>query len=70
MGRFNDLWASGKFALKRNQEAEESRMQEARARAQELAPDMAIDPNSKEIFNALKAKRGQETGRWLNGLVP
>jgi hypothetical protein len=70
MGRFNDLWASGKFALKRNQEAEESRMQEARARAQELAPDMAIDPNQKEIFNALKAKRGQETGRWLNGLVP
>jgi hypothetical protein len=70
MGRFNDLWASGKFALKRNQEAEESRMQEARARAQELAPDMAIDPNSKEIFNALRAKRGQETGRWLNGLVP
>lgn len=70
MGRFNDLWASGKFALKRNQEAEESRMQEARARAQELAPDMAIDPNQKEIFNALKAKRGQETGRWLNGSVP
>lgn len=70
MGRFNDLWLSGKFAVKRNQEAEESRMQEARARAQELAPDMAIDPNSKEIFNALRAKRGQETGRWLNGLVP
>lgn len=70
MGRFNDLWASGKFALKRNQEADESRMQEARARAQELAPDMGIDPNSKEIFNALRAKRGQETGRWLNGLVP
>jgi hypothetical protein len=70
MGRFNDLWLSGKFALKRSQAADESRMQEARARAQELAPDMAINPDSKEIFNALKAKRGQETGRWLNGLVP
>ncbi|MFA6210046.1 MAG: hypothetical protein WCT03_26315 [Candidatus Obscuribacterales bacterium] len=70
MGRFNDLWASGKFALKRNQEADESRMQEARARAQELSPDLAIDPDSREIFDALRAKRGQETGRWLNGLVP
>ncbi|MBP9091874.1 hypothetical protein KBI23_12690 [bacterium] len=70
MGRFNDLWLSGKFAVKRNQEADESRMLEARARAQELAPDMAINPDSKEIFNALKAKRGQETGRWLSGLVP
>jgi hypothetical protein len=49
MGRFNDLWASGKFALKRNQEADESRMQEARARAQELAPDMAIDPNQRNL---------------------
>lgn len=70
MGRFNDLWASGKFALKRSQEVDESRMQEARARAQELSPDLIIDPDSREIFDALRAKRGQETGRWLNGLVP
>lgn len=70
MGRFNDLWASGKFALKRNKQAEEARMQEARVYAQELAPELAVDPNSKEIFNALRAKRGQETGRWLSGLVP
>ncbi|CAN5296493.1 hypothetical protein BH11CYA1_BH11CYA1_31440 [soil metagenome] len=70
MGRFNDLWASGKFVAKRSQEADESRMQEARERAYELAPELAVAPESREVFDSLRAKRGQETGRWLVGLVP
>lgn len=70
MGRFNDLWASGKFAVKRNEEFEESRQQEARDMARELSPDLAVPVASRDVFDALKAKRGQETGRWLNGLIP
>ncbi len=70
MGRFNDLWASGKFAMQRNKEADASRLREAAERASELSPELAVPDSSKAIFDALKAKRGQETGRWLNGLLP
>ncbi len=70
MGRFNDLWASGKFVMQRNKEADQSRMREATERAAELSPEFSVPEGSQVIFDALKAKRGQETGRWLNGLLP
>jgi len=58
MGRFRDLWASGKFEIKEKAQFEEFRKQEAVDLMQELSPD------------ALKSKRGAETGRWLSSLVP
>ncbi len=70
MGRFNNLWASGKFAIKRNQEFERAQMEQAVKMAAEFAPEYAVPENSRQIFDALKAKRGQETGKWLNGLMP
>lgn len=70
MGRFHDLWASGKFAVKRSQEFEREQMEQAVQSAAQLAPEYAVPEDSRQIFDALKAKRGQETGRWLNGLVP
>jgi len=70
MGRFNNLWASGKFAIKRSQEFERSQMEQAVKMASEMSSEYSVPENSREIFDALKAKRGQETGRWLNGLMP
>jgi len=65
MGRFSDLWASGKFILKDKQEREQFQQQQAASEYQGDQPEFAIPDSAKVIFDALKSRRGQETGRWL-----
>ena len=73
MGRFRDLWASGRFMAKAKDvepQAEQQQPQAADAIAlgQDLGPEYAISENSRNILAALSTRRGQETGRWLMGL--
>jgi hypothetical protein len=70
MGRFRDLWASGRFAIKQKQEDVGQQEHEALDMIHELQPDYAVSDASKVILDALKSRRGQETGRWLKALVP
>ncbi|MGH9548899.1 MAG: hypothetical protein ACRD3W_05965, partial [Terriglobales bacterium] len=76
MGRFRDLWASGKYvaSTKRpDEQAPESfevqQEREAIAAMKEL-DQFAVPESSKQILAALSSRRGQETGRWLKDLVP
>ena len=68
MGKFSDLWASGKFAIKARAEQDERDQSEAAHIFQELSPEIGVPEGTKAIFDALKSKRGQETGRWLREL--
>lgn len=69
MGRFRDLWASGKFVLQAKKE--ESKFQEVEAvhLLQQMSPELGVSDSTKAIFDALKSRRGQETGRWLRDLA-
>ena len=68
MGRFSDLWASGKFAVKARAEQDERDQTEAAHIFQEMSPELGVPEGTKAIFDALKSRRGQETGRWLREL--
>jgi len=70
MGRFRDLWASGRFAIKQKQEDVDQQQHEALDMIHELSPDYAVSEASKVILDALKSRRGQETGKWLKAMVP
>jgi hypothetical protein len=70
MGRFRDLWASGRFAIKQKQDEVDQQEHEALDMIHELSPDYAVSEASKVILDALKSRRGQETGKWLKALVP
>jgi hypothetical protein len=66
MGRFRDLWASGKFTLKDQKEQTAYQAeQEGNNMFDDLSPEFAVPDSTKAIFDALKSRRGQETGRWL-----
>lgn len=73
MGRFRDLWASGRFMDKANDlqpkaEQQQPTTSDAVALGREIGPEYAISENSRTILAALSTRRGQETGRWLMGL--
>lgn len=70
MGRFRDLWASGRFAIKSKEEDFGQQQHEALEAMHELGADFAVSDASKVILDALKSRRGQETGKWLKSLVP
>jgi hypothetical protein len=70
MGRFSDLWATGKFIAKDREETEKSQQQEALHMFQDLSPEMAVPESTRQIFDALKARRGAETGKWLREMAP
>jgi len=70
MGRFRDLWASGKFVITANDEMAELQQQGVAQLFEALSPDLAVPDHTREIFDELKARRGQETGRWLREMAP
>lgn len=71
MGRFGDLWASGKFTFYEKKKKEgpapdENRPMDIIAAA---LPELDISSSSREVLRELQSRRGQETGRWLKGLA-
>lgn len=75
MGRFRDLWASGRFMANANSaqptpadDHPQPSASDAIALGQDIGPEYAISENSRNILAALSTRRGQETGRWLMGL--
>jgi|AGTN01.3.fsa_nt_gi hypothetical protein len=68
MGRFRDLWASGKIAIKHQKEFEGYVEKEGRDLIPELMPGLEVNPDSQQVFSNIKSRRGQETGRWLRDL--
>lgn len=70
MGRYRDLWASGKFVLKARAEEDRAQHQSAFVQYKQQSPEIASTDGSSAVLNALKSRRGQETGRWLRELVP
>lgn len=68
MGRFRDLWASGKIAIKHQKEFEGYVQKEGRDLIPELMPGLEVNPDSQQVFSNIKSRRGQETGRWLRDL--
>lgn len=70
MGRFRDMWASGKLSTGKKSTFEDQQEHEALEGMHELSPDFAVSESSRLILDSLKSKRGQETGRWLRGLIP
>jgi hypothetical protein len=73
MGRFSDLWKSGRFVTKEKPQPAQAPAPKAADPASmadlDLGADYGIPENSRQILAALSSRRGQETGRWLNSLV-
>jgi len=69
MGRFRDAWATGKFINKDRKIAAHDQERAAENLILDLSPELAVPESAKEIFAALKSRRGQETGKWLNNLA-
>ncbi len=70
MGRFGNLWASGKFVTAKQEEPEKFQEQETIDVLATVSPEFNVSSASREILNALKPRRGQETVRWLRDLAP
>lgn len=70
MGRFGDLWASGRFVNLAKAEAPARETEEAAHKMKEVDERYAISEESKTILAALSSRRGQETGRWLAAVIP
>jgi hypothetical protein len=70
MGIFRELWASGKFVIKDQKEAEGLNERESRQQAEAVSLERGRAERSKAILGQLKPRRGQETGRWLREMAP
>ena len=70
MGRFRELWSSSKFVAKMRADADSSSQTDALRMYQELSPEFAGGGGSRGVLDAIKSRRGQETGRWLRELAP
>lgn len=69
MGRFGDLWASGKIIKREQAEQAARRVEDAVSAMEDLSPASALSGASAQILAALQSRRGQETGRWLKGMA-
>lgn len=71
MGRFGDVWKSGKFSINAKQEAssEQGLSNEVVSMMQEVSPEFGLTEASNVVLSALKSRRGLETGRWLSTLA-
>jgi hypothetical protein len=70
LGRFRELWSSGKFVAKMRADADGCRQTDALRMYQELSPEFAGGGDSREVLDAIKSRRGEETGRWLREMAP
>jgi hypothetical protein len=69
MGRFRDCWATGKYINKDRQTEAQHQEREAEHLILDLSPELAVPESAKDILAALRSRRGQETGKWLNNLA-
>src|SRR6516162_1138919 len=71
MGRFGDVWKSGKFSVntKEEQSPEQGLSDEVVAMMQEQSPEFGLTNASHVVLGALISRRGLETGRWLSTLA-
>jgi hypothetical protein len=70
MGRFKDLWASGKFTVLQGDEWDQCQREQALHQFEQVSPELAVPEKTRAIVDAIKARRGQETGRWLRDMAP
>lgn len=68
MGRFNDLWRSGRFERDHKGDFDKYQQEEVRDLVTQLAPEYAVSQQSRDVYAALHSRRGTETGKWLRGL--
>src|SRR5579883_398985 len=71
MGRFGDVWKSGKFSLNTKQQAtpeEEGLSDEVVSMMQEMSPEFGLTDASHVVLSALRSRRSLETGKWLSNL--
>lgn len=68
MGRFGDLWKTGKFMLNSKDNPDKGLSDEVLSMMQESEPEFGLTEASHVVLSALKPRRGLETGRWLNTL--
>lgn len=66
MGRFGNVWKSGKFTLNAS---EEPLSKEVVSMMTEVSPAFGLSESSNVVLSTLRTKRGMETGRWLNNLT-
>jgi hypothetical protein len=69
MGRFGDVWKSGKFSLNTKPNPEEGLSNEVVSMMQEVSPEFGLTDASHVVLSALRSRRGLETGRWLSTLA-
>jgi hypothetical protein len=72
MGRFGDVWKSGKYNITPKQESEEDvekgLSKEVVSMMQDVSPEFGLSEASHVVLSTLRPRRGLETGRWLNSL--
>ncbi len=66
MGRFGNVWKSGRFSLNTS---EEPLSKEVVSMMTDASPAFGLSDSSNVILSTLRTKRGLETGRWLNTLT-
>jgi hypothetical protein len=73
MGRFGDVWKSGKYSLNPKQgdvvDVEKDLSKEVVSMMQDVAPEFGLSEASHVVLSTLRPRRGLETGRWLNNLA-
>ena len=71
MGRFGDVWKSGKFSVntKEEQTPEQGLSDEVVSMMQDQSPEFGLTNASHVVLGALRSRRGLETGRWLSTLA-
>lgn len=70
MGRFKDLWATGKFATLTGKEEPRFKNSETLTPFEKKTAQLTEANSSNTILTTLKSRRGEETRRWLQNLVP
>lgn len=68
MGRFNDLWRSGRFDREHRGDFEKFQQSEVEGLITQLSPQYVSSEKSRDVYSALHSRRGIETGKWLKSL--
>jgi hypothetical protein len=66
MGRFGNIWKSGKYT---QNPKDEPLSKEVVSMMTDVSPAFGLSESSHVVLSALKPRRGMETGRWLNTLT-